>query len=59
MKAICKDNSRTWRERLTIGKEYDVLKHYIDNYNTEIIELNCDNGDHGVYTADRFDLIHK
>ena len=30
MKAICKDNTHTFRGRLTIDKEYDVIKTYND-----------------------------
>ena len=59
MKAICKDDSYTFRNMLTIGKEYEVLKSYNDSdagYLMVVVE--CDNGDIRTYRANRFTLIN-
>ena len=58
MKAICKDDSYTFRNRLTIGKEYEVLKSYNDSYAGYLMfDVECDNGDIRTYRANRFTLI--
>jgi hypothetical protein len=57
MKAICKDNSRTFRNRLTIDKEYQVIEYYTDFSETKIVKIICDNGEKHAYRSDRFILI--
>lgn len=57
MFAICKDNSYTWRSSLTIGKAYEVVKQYTDEYTGEPgIEIICDDGVLRPYRAERFTL---
>lgn len=59
MKAICKDNSHTWRNKLTIGKEYQVIKQFPDPYaGYQMIEVKCDDDEVRVYRANRFELVN-
>jgi hypothetical protein len=54
---VCVDNSHTWRNRLTIGKKYDVLRSYPDPYcGDPMVEIQCDDGAISVYRADRFEV---
>ena len=57
MKAICINNSHTFRNRLTIGKVYDIIERYIDSYNTDIVDIICDDEEKRPYRADRFNII--
>jgi hypothetical protein len=53
--ARCINNSHTWRDMLTIGKEYKVLNLYDDEYaGYEMLEIVCDDGEVHPYRADRF-----
>ena len=55
MKVICKDDSYTFRNMLTIGKEYEVLKSYNDPYEGYLMfDIECDNGNVRTYRANRF-----
>ena len=64
MIAICTDNSHTWRNVLTLGKEYFVLKKYDDSHaGYPMIEIVCDDGKIRPYRANRFnfakfDIVH-
>lgn len=58
MKAICKNNNGTFKNRLTNGKSYDVIKRYIDDEIDSIIIV-CDNGQKHTYHADRFYIISE
>lgn len=53
MKVICKNNSHTWRNVLTIDKEYDVVARSSDK---NIIYIQCDDGKERPYRLDRFDI---
>lgn len=55
MKVICKDNSHTWRNVLTVGNEYSVLMDYVDSYGVKILNVKCDDGEIRPYRADRFE----
>ena len=58
MKAICKDNTYTFRNRLTVGKEYDVITSFKDHYAGYLmLEIESDDKEKRVYRADRFKLI--
>ena len=58
MKAICKDNTYTFRNRLTVGKEYDVITSFKDPYAGYLmLEIRSDDKEKRVYRADRFKLI--
>jgi len=58
MIAICKDNSYTWRNVLTVNKEYEVIKEYDDPYaGYSMIEIKCDDEKIRPYRANRFDII--
>jgi hypothetical protein len=55
MKMICKDNSHTWRNALTVGHEYNAIKQYNDPYaGYPMVEVECDDGEIRSYRADRF-----
>jgi len=57
MKAICKDNTHTFRGRLTIDKEYDVIKSYNDPYAGYLmVDIKADDGTEMTYRANRFIL---
>jgi hypothetical protein len=54
--AICVDNSNTWRNVLTVGKEYEILRTYDDPYaGYPMVEVLCDDGKIRPYQANRFD----
>jgi len=58
MKAKCIDNSHTWRNVLTINKNYDVIKNFSDKYaGYEMIEIKCDDGKIRPYRANRFIIV--
>lgn len=58
MEAICKDNSHTWRNTLTINKIYKVIKCYDDSYaGYQMIEIECDDGEIRPYRGNRFILL--
>lgn len=58
MIAICKDNSYTWRDVLTAGKEYQVESRFIDPYaGYPMIKVMCDDGKARVYRENRFVLV--
>ena len=52
MIAVCNDNSHTWRNVLTLGKEYEVLKVYDDR----CFDVKCDDGKVRAYRSSRFNL---
>jgi hypothetical protein len=55
--AKCIDNSHTWRNALTIDKEYKIVKLYDDPYaGYPMIEIVCDDGILRPYRANRFNL---
>lgn len=57
MNAKCIDNSHTWRNVLTINKDYNVIKKYNDPYaGYPIIEIICDDGEIRPYRANRFNI---
>lgn len=58
MKAICKDNSHTWRNVLILDKEYEVIKEYNDpNAGYPMIEVMCEDGEIRPYRKNRFSVI--
>lgn len=58
MQAICKDNSHTWRNVLTIDKTYGVIKYYNDpNAGYPMVEIEYDDGEIRPYRGNRFILI--
>lgn len=58
MRAICKDNSHTWRNSITKDKKYEVLRHFNDPHaGYPMIEIKCDDDEVRVYRADRFILV--
>lgn len=57
MKAICKDDTHTFRNRLTIGKEYEVIKSYNDTHAGYLmVDIKADSGEETTYRANRFVL---
>ena len=57
MKAICIDNSHTFRDRLTVDKEYEVINYYNDPHAGYImIDIKADDGEKRTYRANRFIL---
>lgn len=53
---VCRDNSHTWRNVLTIGKEYEALRLYNDPHvGYPMVEIKCDDGEIRTYRANRFD----
>lgn len=60
MKAICKDNSHLFRNCLTIGKEYEVIEVFDDQYaHYPMFNILSDNGEIMPYRANRFDVIKE
>ena len=60
MKAICKDNSHLFRSCLTIGKEYEVIEVFDDQYAHYLMfNILSDNGEIMPYRANRFDVIKE
>jgi len=59
MTAICKDNNYTWRNVLTIDKEYEILDIHNDEYaGYSMINIICDDGKERIYRANRFKIIN-
>ena len=57
MKAKCKDDTHTWRNMLTIDKEYEVIRLFDDPYaGYPMIEIKDNNGELAIYRANRFNL---
>jgi len=57
MIAECVNNSHTWRNVLTVGKQYGVIKSFDDPHAGYLmIEIICDDGEIRTYRADRFRL---
>jgi hypothetical protein len=57
MTGICKDNSYTFRNELTINKEYEVLELYNDPYaGYPMILIINDSGENHPYRANRFKI---
>jgi hypothetical protein len=55
MAVVCKNNSHTWRNVLTVDKEYEVLRSFPDSYTgSPMVEIKCDDGKIRPYRADRF-----
>ena len=55
IRAVCKDNAYTWRNVLTTGKEYVVIRTFnsvFDGY--PMIDIMCDDGVTRTYRANRF-----
>lgn len=46
---VCTDNSCTWRNSLTVGKQYTVLRLF-----NEMVEIKCDDEKIRTYRANRF-----
>ncbi|AKA44363.1 hypothetical protein PPSC2_26790 (plasmid) [Paenibacillus polymyxa SC2] len=52
---VCTDNSYTWRNKLTIGKEYEVIRSFPDPHaDYSMFEIKCDDSEVSVYRANRF-----
>jgi len=53
--AECINNSHTWRNVLTLGKKYEVLRSFPDPHTGYLmVEIMRDDGEIGTYRGDRF-----
>lgn len=60
MIGMCIDNSHLFRDALTVGKGYEIIEKYNDQYAGYLmVKVKCDNGDINPYRANRFDLIDE
>ena len=57
---ICVDNTYTWRNCLTVGKKYEILKRYIcEHSGLPMVNIVRDDGEECTYRANRFSMLKR